>query len=111
MYNLGRILWGRGRYPEAEKLDRETLDIRRRVLGPEHPDTLASISNLAADLRNEHHHPEAQKLFRETFDSRRRCNTRAETARAPPRFLGSAAKAYEPNSSASRFLRISILFE
>jgi hypothetical protein len=27
---------------------RELLDVRRRVLGPEHPDTLATMSNLAS---------------------------------------------------------------
>ena len=32
-------------------LDRDTLDRRRRVLGEDHPDTLASAGNLAADLR------------------------------------------------------------
>jgi hypothetical protein len=34
----------------AGVLDRETLG-RRRVLGDDHPDTLASASNLADDLR------------------------------------------------------------
>jgi hypothetical protein len=30
------------------KLDEETLPIRQRVLGPEHPNTFASRNNLAA---------------------------------------------------------------
>jgi hypothetical protein len=42
VHNLAIVLYGEGRYTEAERLDRETLDIRRGVLGPEHPDTLAS---------------------------------------------------------------------
>ncbi len=29
-------------------MQREVLDVRRRVLGPEHPDTLATVSNLAS---------------------------------------------------------------
>ena len=47
MNNLAIVLCDEGRYAEAEKLHRETLDIRRRVLGPEHPDTLMSMNNLA----------------------------------------------------------------
>jgi hypothetical protein len=35
----------------ARDLDQDTLDRRRRVLGQDHPDTLASASNLATDLR------------------------------------------------------------
>ena len=47
MNNLAIALWSEGHYAEAEKLYRETLDMRRRVLGPEHPDTLSSMNNLA----------------------------------------------------------------
>ncbi|HEY3691351.1 MAG TPA: tetratricopeptide repeat protein [Pseudonocardiaceae bacterium] len=35
----------------ARHLHEDTLIRRRRVLGEEHPDTLISTSNLAADLR------------------------------------------------------------
>jgi len=35
----------------ARDLDQDTLDRRRRVLGHDHPDTLRSAHNLAADLR------------------------------------------------------------
>ena len=35
----------------ARKLHERALDARRRVLGKEHPDTLMSLSNLAAMLR------------------------------------------------------------
>jgi hypothetical protein len=35
----------------ARDLDQDTLDRRRRVLGQDHPDTLASAANLAIDLR------------------------------------------------------------
>lgn len=36
-----------GRYDEAEKLSRETLESRLRILGPNHPDTAESEYNLA----------------------------------------------------------------
>ena len=35
----------------ARDLDQDTLDRRCRILGQDHPDTLASADNLAADLR------------------------------------------------------------
>jgi hypothetical protein len=35
----------------ARDLDQDTLDRRRRVLGEDHPHTLSSANNLAADLR------------------------------------------------------------
>ena len=40
-----------GHYAETRDLDQDTLDRRRRVLGDDHPSTLASASNLANDLR------------------------------------------------------------
>jgi hypothetical protein len=35
----------------ARDLDQDTLGRRRRVLGPDHPDTLRSAYDLAADQR------------------------------------------------------------
>ena len=46
MDNLAGYLAAEGRYAEAEKLERATLDTRRRVLGPEHPDTAGFTYNL-----------------------------------------------------------------
>jgi hypothetical protein len=40
-----------GEYQQARALDEDTLARRRRVLGHDHPDTLISANNLAADLR------------------------------------------------------------
>jgi hypothetical protein len=37
-----------GQYVAAEPLFKETLQLRKKVLGPEHPDTLTSMNNLAA---------------------------------------------------------------
>ncbi|WP_281361694.1 tetratricopeptide repeat protein [Acrocarpospora pleiomorpha] len=41
-----------GRLDEAETEHRAVLELRRRVLGEEHPDTLASRNNLAIVLSN-----------------------------------------------------------
>ena len=37
----------RNRHSEAEPLHRQVLELRQQVLGPEHPDTITSINNLA----------------------------------------------------------------
>jgi tetratricopeptide (TPR) repeat protein len=58
--------------PEAEKLEREELDISRRVLGPEHKGTLTSMDNLAIVLSREGRNAEAEKLEREALDISRR---------------------------------------
>jgi Flp pilus assembly protein TadD len=57
---------------EAEKLYEENLDVQRRVQGPEHPDTLVVMMNLAAVLDSAGHYAEAEKLNRETLEVRRR---------------------------------------
>ena len=61
-----------GRYAEAEKLHRKTVEISQRVLGPEHSATLETMSGLAGTLQLEGHYPEAEKLQREVLDIRRR---------------------------------------
>ena len=47
MNNLANVYDVQGKYAQAETLDSQTLEIQRRVLGPEHPDTLRSMNNLA----------------------------------------------------------------
>ena len=48
---LGTILWHLGKTDEAEALLRKNVDDRRRVLKPEHPDTLRSVYLLSRVLR------------------------------------------------------------
>jgi hypothetical protein len=43
-------------------LQRETLDIQRRILGLEHPDLLRSMNNLAITPAHESHDGEAEQL-------------------------------------------------
>jgi eukaryotic-like serine/threonine-protein kinase len=63
------VLTAEGRYAEAEKLERQVLEIRQRTLGPEHTDTLVSKYNLVTMLFGEGHFPEAEKLIRETLEA------------------------------------------
>ena len=40
------------RHSEVERLHRQALELQQRVLGPEHPDTISSINNLAACIQD-----------------------------------------------------------
>jgi tetratricopeptide (TPR) repeat protein/predicted Ser/Thr protein kinase len=60
-----------GLYPEAAKQLEAALDLRRRVLGPEHPDTLLSMHQLAMVYVNEGKFPQAEALLSETVQIRR----------------------------------------
>ena len=44
---LASSLHGQGKYAEAEQMQRELLDMRRRVLGAGHPETLATVDSLS----------------------------------------------------------------
>jgi len=66
------VLSGDGHFAEAEKLDREILEIRQRTLGPDHTDTLLSKFNIGDILYQEGNLPEAEKFIREVFDAQNR---------------------------------------
>ncbi|MGA9353788.1 MAG: serine/threonine-protein kinase [Terriglobales bacterium] len=68
MYTMGDTYWGLGLYSRAQALIERALEIQRRVLGPEHPDTLRSMRILASILEDENHHAESEKLKRQTLD-------------------------------------------
>src|SRR5208282_1606405 len=72
MHVMGNVYANLGLNPRALSLDQRALEIRRRVLGPEHPDTLRSMNSLASDLIDGGHYAEAEKLDRETLGIRRR---------------------------------------
>ena len=50
MSNLAIALPQQGKYDEAEKMHRQTLELREKVLGKEHPHTITSMNNLAPAL-------------------------------------------------------------
>jgi hypothetical protein len=57
-----------GRYAEAEKLNREVLEIQRRVLGPEHPSTAVTVYDLSCLAARQGHKDQALSLLRESVD-------------------------------------------
>jgi tetratricopeptide (TPR) repeat protein len=63
MHSLGNTLRREGRTDDAEKLQRETLAVRRRVIGPDHPETLRTMGELAATLFLQHRDTEAHQLY------------------------------------------------
>ncbi len=68
MDNLAIVLSREGRNAEAEKLERAELDISRRVLGAEHPQTAASIYTLGVIAANRGNRTEALSLLRQALD-------------------------------------------
>jgi pentatricopeptide repeat protein len=50
MSGLAGALSRQGKYAEAEQMHRQMLELRQKVLGPEHPHTLTGVSNLAGAL-------------------------------------------------------------
>ena len=59
MDNLAVVLGDQGKDDEARKLNEQVLEIRHRVLGPDHPLTLWTISRIATGLRKQDKHAEA----------------------------------------------------
>jgi len=68
MNNLASVLQEQGQWQEAEQMHREVLAVQRRVLGLEHPDTLASMKNLATVLRDQGQWQEAEQMHREVLE-------------------------------------------
>ncbi|KAN0070712.1 hypothetical protein V8E54_010877 [Elaphomyces granulatus] len=60
-----------GRWAEAEKLFVQVLQTRKTVLGPEHPDILTSMNNLASTYWKQGRWTEAEKLQVQVVQTRR----------------------------------------
>ena len=52
MQTMGEVYDSLGLYSQAQSLLTRAVDIRRRVLGPQNPDTLTSMSSLGRSLMN-----------------------------------------------------------
>src|SRR2546430_6102919 len=60
--NLASTYWNQGRWTQAEELEVQVMETRKRVLGAEHPSTLTSIANLASTYRNQGRWTQAEEL-------------------------------------------------
>ena len=70
MNYLAIVHGSQGKYDEAEKLPRQTLKLREKLLGKEHPNTLDSMNYLAIVLGRQGKYGEAEKLHRQTLQLR-----------------------------------------
>ncbi|OCK85164.1 hypothetical protein K432DRAFT_343643 [Lepidopterella palustris CBS 459.81] len=62
---LASTFWNQGRWKEAEELFLfvQVMETSSRVLGPEHPDTLTIMANLAFTIKSQSHNDEAISLM------------------------------------------------
>ncbi|USP76210.1 kinesin light chain 3 [Curvularia clavata] len=67
-----RTLFSDGRYKEAEELNVQVMQTRKRVLGEEHPNTLTSMGNLASTYWRQGRWKEAGELFVQVMQMRKR---------------------------------------
>jgi tetratricopeptide (TPR) repeat protein len=71
LFQTASYLSGRARYGEAEPLCKQVLQIRRQVLGAEHPDVAASLNNLAGLYRDQGKYEQAEPLCEQALQIRR----------------------------------------
>jgi eukaryotic-like serine/threonine-protein kinase len=69
---IGQTYTDLGLHPEAEKQLQRALDLRRRVLGPEHPETVGTMINLAAVYDLEGKSAQAEALDSQALAIQRR---------------------------------------
>lgn len=67
--NLAGVLCDRGELKAAERIYRDSLQLKQRVLGPDHPETLRSAKGLAAVLYEQAGYVAAEELYREVMRS------------------------------------------
>ncbi len=67
MYTMAIVYGNLGLSPRAQSLFEQAIEIQRRVLGPQHPDTLKSTTSLAWTLSQQGRYAEAEKLTRQSL--------------------------------------------
>ena len=60
MGNLAVTYLQQGKYEKARELELKVLDLRKEVLGPEHPDTLTSMGNVAVTYSRQGKYEDAE---------------------------------------------------
>ncbi|MBK6466445.1 MAG: tetratricopeptide repeat protein [Rhodobacter sp.] len=110
-----------GRYPEAEGLFRQALDIDRDTLGEGHPSTPPASTTFALVVRAQGRYPEAEGLYRQALDIARvtlgeghpayatRLNNLAGVVLAQGRYPGPRTFTAKPSTLTARRLARGIL--
>jgi hypothetical protein len=60
---MGVYYWWQGQSNEAEQLEVQVLDLRKSVLGEEHPDTITAVANLAVTFQQKGRYDESEVLI------------------------------------------------
>jgi serine/threonine protein kinase/tetratricopeptide (TPR) repeat protein len=78
---IGKAYFDLGVYPEAQRQWERAVELRRRVLGPDHSDTLTSMSDLADAYRMQSVYAQAEPILIKVVDMRRKVlgETHADT--------------------------------
>jgi tetratricopeptide (TPR) repeat protein len=69
---FGLVLGASGYWKDAEKLEVQVMETRKKLLGEEHPDTLTSMANLASTYWNQGRWKEAEELEVEVMKTSKR---------------------------------------
>ncbi len=72
LHVLALCLYDQGQYADAEPVYRKALELRQKVLGPEHPDTLSGLNNLAVCLEKKGKRADAEPLYRQALELRQK---------------------------------------
>ncbi len=70
--NLAQVLAVQKRFDDAEPIYRECLEAQRRVMGPDHPETLRTALGLANVLGQNGRLDEAEGLYLSCLEAQRR---------------------------------------
>ncbi len=84
MYEQAETLWPQGKYAQIQPLVEKALEIHRRLLTDEHPDTASSYGWVALNLNAQGKYAAAQPLLEKALEIRRRLltNEHPDTARS-----------------------------
>ena len=72
LHNLANTHFRQGRFQEAERINRNVIAIRLRVLGAHHPSTLRTQANLGRTLMKQQRLAEAEVQLQETWKAQAR---------------------------------------
>jgi tetratricopeptide (TPR) repeat protein len=68
LFNVAESHFILGKYQEAEQMYRQTLKLKEKALGKEHPNTFGSMNNLALVLDSQGKYEEAEQMHRRTLE-------------------------------------------